>query len=226
MRSRRKSRKKRFWALKALAFIILLGVMLFISIQLYINIYAYPDIIKTLSGFDDIKKPEAILVLGAGIKNGIPTPVLEDRLDHAYELYLYYGENISILVSGDNGSVYYNETKAMYDYLISLGVKEDHIFCDYAGFDTYDSMYRARDVFGLKSFIICTQQYHIYRAVYIAGKLGLDVYGYPAENKEIYPMIYNYCRESLAKVKAIIDTDITKRPPEYLGDPVPVTIFE
>ena len=225
MRSRR-SKKRRFRTLKAIVFVMLLGVMLFMSIQIYINIYAYPDIIKTLDGFDDIEKPEAILVLGAGIKNGIPTPVLEDRLDHAYELYLYYGENISILVSGDNGSVYYNETKAMHDYLIGLGVKEDHIFCDYAGFDTYDSMYRARDVFGLKSFIICTQQYHIYRAVYIGGKLGLDVYGYPAENKEIYPMLYNYGRESLAKVKAIIDTDITKRLPKYLGDPVPVTVFE
>ena len=120
----------------------------------------------------------------------------------------------------------YNETKAMYDYLLSKGVNPDDIYRDYAGFNTYDSIYRADYIFKVKSIIICTQKFHIYRALYIAKRLGFEAYGYAAENKEIYNMFYNNIRESMARIKAVLETDILKRFPRYLGDPIPVKQYD
>ena len=124
-----------------------------------------------------------------------------------------------------SGIYYYNEAKT-YDYLISKGVNADDIYRDYAGFNTYDSIYRAGYIFKVQSIIICTQRFHIYRALYIAKRLGFKAYGYAAENKSIYNMTYNHIRESLARIKAVLETDIMKRQPKYLGDPIPVKQYE
>lgn len=226
MRSR-KRKKGRFKALKAAGIVLLVLVLLFTSLQLYVILYPINDIYYSISELEGIEKPKAVLVLGAGVfASGAPSPVLKDRLDYAYEVYEYYNRKIAIIVSGDNGTVEYNETKAMYNYLLSKGVNPDDIYRDYAGFNTYDSIYRADYIFKVKSIIICTQRFHIYRALYIAKSLGFEAYGYAAENKAIYNMTYNHIRESLARVKAVLETDILKRAPKYFGDPIPVKPYD
>lgn len=226
MRSKRK-KKSRFRLLKAIGIFLLLGILLFTSLQLYVMFYPLNDIMESIEDLNNIEKPQAVLVLGAGIfASGAPSPVLRDRLDYAFEVYEYYDRKIAIIVSGDNSTVEYNETKAMYDYLLSKGVNADDIYKDYAGFDTYDSIYRTEYIFKVNSLIICTQRFHIYRALYIAKRLGFEAYGYAAENKSIYNMTYNQIRESLARVKAVLETDILKRAPKYFGDPIPVKPYD
>ncbi len=226
MRSKRKKKKKNR-AQKAIAIILLISALLFTSLQLYVMLYPLSDIFDSVEQLEKIERPQAVLVLGAAVyASGNPSPVLKDRLDYAYQVYEYYDGKIAVIVSGDNGTVEYNETKAMYDYLISKGVNADDIYRDYAGFNTYDSIYRAGYIFKVQSIIICTQRFHIYRALYIAKRLGFKAYGYAAENKSIYNMTYNYIRESLARIKAVMETDIMKRQPKYLGDPIPVKQYE
>lgn len=226
MRSKRKNKGK-YRVLKSIGLILLIGVLLFSSLQLYVVLYSMPQIFDSLDELDGIKKPQAILVLGAGVyASGKPTPVLKDRLDYAYQIYEHYDRRISIIVSGDNKTVEYNETKVMYDYLVNKGVDPIDIYKDYAGFNTYDSVYRADYIFQAKSLIICTQRFHIYRAVFIAKKHGFEAYGYPSDNKSIYNMTYNNIRESMARIKAVLDADILKRQPKYLGDPIPIKVYD
>ncbi len=226
MRSKRKKKKKNRLQ-KAIAVIFLISALLFTSLQLYVMLYPLSDIFDSVEQLEKIERPQAVLVLGAAVyASGNPSPVLKDRLDYAYQVYEYYDGKIAVIVSGDNGTVEYNETKAMYDYLISKGVNADDIYRDYAGFNTYDSIYRAGYIFKVQSIIICTQRFHIYRALYIAKRLGFKAYGYAAENKSIYNMTYNHIRESLARIKAVMETDIMKRQPKYLGDPIPVKQYE
>jgi SanA protein len=226
MRSKRKKKKKNRLQ-KAIAVILLISALLFTSLQLYVMLYPLSDIFDSVEQLGKIERPQAVLVLGAAVyASGNPSPVLKDRLDYAYQVYEYYDGKIAVIVSGDNGTVEYNETKAMYDYLISKGVNADDIYRDYAGFNTYDSIYRAGYIFKVQSVIICTQRFHIYRALYIAKRLGFKAYGYAAENKSIYNMTYNHIRESLARIKAVMETDIMKRQPKYLGDPIPVKQYE
>lgn len=226
MRSKRKKKKKNRLQ-KAIAVIFLISALLFTSLQLYVMLYPLSDIFDSVEQLEKIERPQAVLVLGAAVyASGNPSPVLKDRLDYAYQVYEYYDGKIAVIVSGDNGTVEYNETKVMYDYLISKGVNADDIYRDYAGFNTYDSIYRAGYIFKVQSIIICTQRFHIYRALYIAKRLGFKAYGYAAENKSIYNMTYNHIRESLARIKAVMETDIMKRQPKYLGDPIPVKQYE
>lgn len=226
MRSKRKKKKKNRLQ-KAIAVIFLISALLFTSLQLYVMLYPLSDIFDSVEQLEKIERPQAVLVLGAAVyASGNPSPVLKDRLDYAYQVYEYYDGKIAVIVSGDNGTVEYNETKAMYDYLISKGVNADDIYRDYAGFNTYDSIYRAGYIFKVQSIIICTQRFHIYRALYIAKRLGFKAYGYAAENKSMYNMTYNHIRESLARIKAVMETDIMKRQPKYLGDPIPVKQYE
>jgi len=164
---------------------------------------------------------DAIMVLGAMVYNsGKPSPILADRLDYAYELYRL-GKAKKILVSGDHGQRNYDEVKAMKEYLLAKGVPREDIFMDHAGFNTYDSMYRAKAVFCVKSLLICTQEFHIDRSVYIARKLGLEAYGYPSENKNNYNMEWLNNREFLARIKAVVDVTV-KREPKFLGELIPI----
>ena len=166
--------------------------------------------------------PDCILVLGAGLSaDGRPSPMLRDRLDLG--IYLYkQGYAPKILLSGDNGSHDYNEIKAMVDYTVEQGVPLSDIFCDYAGFSTYESMYRARDVFEVRSAIVVTQTYHLYRALYIGKHLGLDVYGAASDQQRYRGQTHRQIREILARDKAVFSC-LLHRKPTYLGDPVPIT---
>ena len=176
-----------------------------------------------IKNIEELKSEEidCILVLGAGIRDNNPTPMLEDRLLTGIELYT---NNISnkIIVSGDHGQEHYDEVNVMKDYLLEKEIPSENIFMDHAGFSTYDSIYRAKEIFKTKKVVIVTQKYHLYRALYIAKELDLDAYGIEANKREYFLQLKRDIREILARTKDFIKT-IFKPEPKYLGEEIPVS---
>ena len=165
---------------------------------------------------------QCIIVLGASVHDdGTPSLMLRDRLDKAIELYRA-GAAPKILVSGDNGQVEYNEVEVMKNYLLEAGIPAEDIFMDHAGFSTYETMYRARDVFGVSRAVVVTQRYHEYRALYIGSKLGMDVCGVYARDVRYTGQAYRDIREVLARCKDFAKC-IVQPKPTYLGDPFDIT---
>ena len=165
---------------------------------------------------------DCILVLGAQVKpDGTPSKMLKDRLDTAIELY-QQGAAPKLLMSGDNGRVEYNEVKVMLAYALDAGVPKEDIFLDHAGFSTYESLYRARDVFGADHIIVVTQKYHEYRALYIGEQLSVDVTGVCTEDIEYAGQGYREIREIAARDKDFFKC-ITKPEPTYLGEPIDIS---
>jgi len=175
--------------------------------------------------FDVASVPPAqvALVPGAGITaDDRPTMALRDRIDGAIELYRA-GKVQKILMSGDNSSIYYNEPGAMTNYAIEQGIPESDIVQDYAGRRTYDTCYRAKEIFGLESVIVTTQQYHLSRMVFLCEQFGLNTSGVPVKQSDYLLnryMMWNV-REVLATVAAYIDIYILK-PEPILGSPEPI----
>lgn len=154
------------------------------------------------------------LVLGAEVSpDGTPSPFLRGRLDVARQLY-DAGKIKVIIVSGDNGTVAYDEPTAMRDYLINAGVPASQVVADFAGFDTYDSCYRARDVFGVTQLVLISQAYHLPRSVVTCRALGLDAIGVGDTSARAYPAVWRSGerREVLANLKMIYDL-VTQRVP-------------
>jgi SanA protein len=142
------------------------------------------------------------IVLGASVyQDGTPSSVLQDRLDTAITLYKWWVLD-RILVSGDNGQVEYNEVHVMSKYLLDHDIPASAIFQDYAWFDTYDSIYRAREIFMVEKMIIITQQFHLPRAVAIANDLWIQVQGARADRHNYPGIIKMQLREVWARVKA------------------------
>lgn len=198
--------------------LVIVATAVYFAVNTYVDISA-KNYIVTLN---NAPESDAVIILGAFVyKSGDPSPLLKDRIDYGYELYKA-GKVKKILVSGDHGTKEYDEVNAMKDYLLGKGVPRDDIFLDHAGFNTYDSMYRAKEIFGIETMLISTQQFHINRSVYIARRMGIDAYGYPSDDKKIYGMNYLNFRESIAKIRAVVDTDILRRKPKYLGDSIPI----
>lgn len=164
---------------------------------------------------------DCIMVLGAGVRNNSPSPMLRDRLDEGIRLY-NAGLAKKILVSGDHGSQYYDEVNVMKKYLMEAGIADEDIFMDHAGFSTYESMYRAKEIFGVKRMIVVTQKYHLYRSLYIAKKLGIDVYGSPAREVTYSGALYREIREIAARDKAIFSC-LFKVKPQYLGEKIDIS---
>lgn len=164
---------------------------------------------------------DAIIVFGASVRSTGPSPMLQDRLDTALEQYRL-GRADRILVSGDHGTPEYNEVQAMKDYLVERGVPAGAVFMDHAGFDTYSTLYRARDVFGIERAVLCTQSYHLYRACYIGRRLGLDVTGAPGARRRYPSMVKQHIREAGARVKAVLQVELLRSEPRYLGDPIDI----
>lgn len=186
-----------------------------------INAYVKKSVNENIIEISNIKENyDAILVLGAGLKNGKPSPVLKDRLDTAYEAYIK-GASSKIIVSGDHGRKNYDEVNVMKDYLISKGVPSDNIFMDHAGFSTYDTIYRAKEIFLCDKVLIITQEFHIFRSLYIAKKLDLEAEGVSATLRHYSEENKFELREILARNKDFVKT-IFKPKPKYLGDTIPV----
>jgi len=173
------------------------------------------------SGAEELGGVDCILVLGAGVYNNkYPSNMLEDRLKEAIRLY-QLGVSDRLLMSGDNGKVNYNEVKVMKDYAVKAGIPSPHVFQDHAGFSTYESMYRARDVFAARKIVIVTQRYHMYRALYIARALGLDAWGVVSDPRTYAGQTFREFREILARPKDVVSA-LFKPLPTFLGEVIPV----
>ncbi|MFZ4400028.1 MAG: SanA/YdcF family protein [Bacteroidales bacterium] len=162
------------------------------------------------------------IVLGAHVsESGYLSNFLQDRLDVAIELY----KNKKIkrfLLSGDHGRSNYDEVNSMKHYLLNQGIDSNDVFLDHAGFDTYSSIVRAKEVFGVNKTIIVSQEFHLPRAVFIARSKGLDAFGMKAD-KRIYSSIkHSRIREIFANIKAVLELIINKSP-RFLGAKIPIT---
>lgn len=166
------------------------------------------------SGYD------CVLVLGCGVWGDKPSHMLEDRLMVGIEL-CKNGASEKLLMSGDHGSEEYDEVNVMKKFATDRGLESEDVFMDHAGFSTYESMYRARDIFKAKKVLIVTQQYHLYRAIYVARALGLDAYGVTSDIREYGGQVFRDIREILARNKDFVYT-IVQPEPTYLGEAIPV----
>jgi len=162
------------------------------------------------------------LVFWASVKNNWePSDILKDRLKVAYEAYTK--EKIQkIIVSGDNSKSNYNEPVAMQKYLMSLWIDEDDIYLDYAWFDTYDSLYRAKEIFWADNLVLFTQDFHLKRAMYIASKLWLNVYWIETNLQRYMNDDYNKRREIFARIKAFLEVEIFNSEPKYLWEKIEI----
>src|SRR3989344_1120148 len=175
--------------------------------------YIYNDV-------GDALNAEVALIPGAAVfSNGSLTPIFMNQVDVAIKLY--ESKKVSkILVSGDNSTLSHNEVNPVRKYLLARGIPDEDIFLDHAGFDTYSTMYRARDIFGVSSILIATQSFHLPRAVFIARRLGMEAYGVNADAGHI--LFRNYIREALANEKAALNLFFNRKP-KFLGEEIPIT---
>ena len=168
-----------------------------------------------------LSEVDCILVLGCGVRpDGTPSAMLADRLQRGVSLY-QNGVSPKILMSGDHGRDDYDEVNTMKNYALEKGVPTEDVFMDHAGFSTYESMYRAKEIFKAEKIVIVTQQYHLYRAVYIAEQLGLEAYGVSCNYHDYSGQFMRDVREVLARVKDF-GMCITKPEPTVLGEVIPV----
>lgn len=163
---------------------------------------------------------DCILVLGAGVTGSEPSGALRDRLTEAVTLYKK-GAAPKLIMSGDHARSGYDEVNVMKEYAVSEGVPSEDVFMDHAGLSTYDSIYRARDIFQAKKIIIVTQRYHTYRALYIAKKLGVEAYGVDAELLEREGTFVRELRETAARAKDVVKC-VFKPEAKILGEAIPV----
>lgn len=212
----------RQWFLRGLLLILslaLLGTAALFGISQYMKARAAPYMISA-ADVAALQPVDSILVLGCGLRDGRPSPMLQDRLDQGLSLY-WAGVSGRVLMSGDHGQADYDEVNVMKAYAIEAGVPSDRIFMDHAGFSTYESMYRARDVFLAQRVVIVTQDYHLHRAVYVARALGLEAYGVAAESYDYAGQTYRNLREVLARSKDFLYTIVQPQP--LLGEVIPVS---
>ena len=194
-------------------------VLLVLALQLHVN-RSSRDLIH--EDVQDISPVYTGIVLGASVRpDQSLSPILADRVDAALNAF-NAGKFKRFLLSGDHGNRNYDEVNAMKDYLTKKGVPDSVIFLDHAGFDTYDSMYRAREVFQVKDAVIFTQKFHLPRAVYLANNLGLNAQGFVADMRDYESNSSLKRREWLANIKAWSELNIEKKP-TFSGNPIPIT---
>lgn len=168
----------------------------------------------------DVPERTVVIVPGAAVlRSGALSAVFLERADAAIALYRA-GKARKILVSGDNSTVEHNEVDPARTYLMGQGVPEGDIYLDHAGFDTYSTMYRAREIFGVSEAVVTTQSFHLPRALFLARTMGIDAVGYRTDTVPLLPR--NYVRESFARVKALLDLAFM-RTPKFLGEEIPIS---
>lgn len=207
---------------------IMIFLAIIVALALLVMIYAFSvnayivnstkDKIVSAEDTAELSDVDCVLVLGAGVDGTTLSHMLEDRVKTGISIY-ELGSAPKILMSGDHGREDYDEVNAMKDYAKEQGVPSEDIFMDHAGFSTYESLYRARDVFCVKKVIIISQKYHLHRAIYIAEYLGLEAYGVDSQLRPYAAdtNIYNTVREFLARNKEFIYVRLNPEP-TYLGD--------
>jgi SanA protein len=194
-------------------------IVLILGARLYTGFYSR----SRIDSVESVAPVSVAIVFGAGLQHdGSPSPVLRDRVETAVNLYRT-GKVEKVLMSGDNRFIDYNEPGAMRAYAVELGMPEKDIVLDYAGRRTYDTCYRARNIFGVKDAILVTQSYHLPRALFTCNALGLVSRGVPADQRTYSrssQLMWNI-RELPASLKAIWDVWIM-HPKVVLGDPEPI----
>ncbi len=201
-------------------------ILILASVPVFINAYMISfssQYILTPEEYEAMNF-DCVLVLGAGVWGDSPSHMLEERLNKSIEVYNSQCTD-RLLMSGDHSKKDYDEVNVMKSFAIEKGAVSNEVFMDHAGFSTYESMYRARDVFEVESVIIITQRYHLYRAIYDARKLGLDAYGVEADGQYDYHITvraYNNFREALARCKDFVWC-IMKPEPTFLGEVIPIS---
>jgi len=212
--------KRIFSCLTRLVAIVLgIAALALLSPRLITEVYGWP---RTHSIEDTPARPVAI-VFGAGLRrDGSPSPVLRDRVSAATRLY-FAGKVDKLLMSGDNSDIYHNEPGAMREYALTLGVPDEDIVLDYAGRRTYDTCYRALNIFEVQQAVLVTQAFHLPRAIYTCNMLGIDAVGVAADPR-LYlsrALAYWHGREVPATLVALWEIHIS-RPLPILGDPEPI----
>ena len=210
--------------MKKKLFFILSLILLIIILVFTLNGIVVGNSKKRIIKEDDIQNIsdiDAILVLGCKVNpDGSPSLMLDKRVEKGIELYEKTG--YKLLLSGDHGTNGYDEVNTMKDMVLENNIPKDDIFLDHAGLSTYDSIYRAKYVYGINKMIIVTQRYHLYRALYIANKLGIEAYGIEANNIPYkWINIKNEIREVLARDKDVFKT-LIKPSSKYVGDPIDI----
>ena len=217
-----KLKKKKIWAWVAVAIlgIGILGAAAVFGVNAWV-VYSIDEYILSPEQAEELIHVNCILVLGCGVRaDGSPSDMLNDRLRRGVDLY---EEAIApkLLMSGDHGRDGYDEVDAMKQYAVDAGIASEDVFMDHAGFSTYESMYRAKEIFGAKRVVIVTQQYHLFRAVYIARSLGIDAYGVSSDYRRYMGSTSREIREVLARCKDAL-TCVFLPEPTYLGEMIPI----
>lgn len=205
-------------SLKKIIRLLLIIIVTGLSCALTINI----EVINTtknqiieISEIGDDNDYDCILVLGAGVRNGEPSKMLKERLDTGIEIY-NRGLISTFIMSGDHGQVNYDEVNVMKNYALDSDIPSSSVFMDHAGFSTYDSLYRAKYVFGVKKILIVTEKYHLYRALFIANSLGIEAKGVDATKEIYYGQMRRDIREFLARNKDFFKS-LIKPKSKYVG---------
>lgn len=220
MKAKTSRRNRLLAAIKALV-LFLLVLLTAVTVINRVVVIRSRDYILTEDEAKNLRDVDCILVLGAGVyANRYPSLMLEDRLLKAIELYRL-GVSDRLLMSGDNSTVHYNEVQVMKNYAVEAGIPSSDVFRDHAGFSTYESMYRARDVFNVRRVVIVTQDYHLYRAVYNARALGLEAWGVAARPELYRGQALRDAREFVARIKDWLYC-LYQPEPTFLGDVIDV----
>lgn len=213
-----KRRIKRFFIILISAAVLLATA---VFVPNFIVIKKTESNIVTLEEAAELSDVDCAVILGAGVREGKPTPMLRDRLLVGIDLYKS-GAVKKLIMSGDHGSTDYDEVNIMKSFAVDRGVPDEDIFMDHAGFSTYETIYRAREIFEADNIIIVSQKYHLYRALYIAEKLGIKSVGVSADLDTYRGQTKRDLREILARDKDFFKC-IFKPKPTYLGDKIPVS---
>jgi len=210
--------KKKFLIVVGLVFAVVFVSGLFVSF--YVKFAGSDCIVKDIG--DLPFKADAVLILGAKVypETGKMSDVLKDRVDTGFDVYSA-GKVEKIIVSGDNGQEEYDEVNVMKNYLLEKGISSEDLFMDHAGFDTYDSVYRTKNIFGVDSLVIVTQEFHLPRALYISDALEIKSCGVIADRRKYRSAVRNDFREFLARYKAFFDVNLGTKS-KYLGDKIDI----
>jgi len=200
----------------------LLATILVVGINAYV-VLSVKNRVLSVENAVDTENVDCIVVLGCRVyDDGSPSAMLKDRLSVGVDLYyglMKSGNDTKLLMSGDHGTVEYNEVYTMKQFALAHGVESSEVFMDHAGFSTYESICRAKEIFGAKKIIIVTQEYHLYRALYIAESFGIEAYGVAADLQSYSGQIKYSAREILARNKDFFSA-MFKPEPTYLGDKI------
>ncbi len=214
-------KKKVIIALIILSCIAVAGIATIIGVNAYVKHIGRKRLVAPEEAIK-LQDVDCILVLGCQVKaDGNPSDMLSDRLKRGIDLYKK-GAAPKLIMSGDHGRKSYDEVNTMKQVAIDDGIDSNDVFMDHAGFSTYESIYRAKEIFEAEKIIVVTQEYHLYRALYIAKMLGVDAYGVSADYQTYWGQTNRDFREALARCKDFIKT-VFKPEPTYLGESIPVS---